>query len=805
MPICSGCREVVQEGWKYCRFCGHDLASQSPDAESSLGRYLPPDDLMRRMEPREMQGLLNKTVVVEEGQSALFFIGGRHDLTLGPGKHSVGNILSSRGRDAEIVLFRTSDVPIEVSIPSLLSTDPLPLSLDFRLVLKIEEPIGFWRNLASGAGSYASRHLAAAIYAPVEEGCEAFVGSRSIRELGGRNDTGKNLVLALASHMEQPLSRWGLRLVSTLAANIQCEAWDEVGQARSQYFVAAAERQAELEGRKRLFDVYQESQVQTLAEETAAVVGVEKRFSLWQRLRQAILSNAQGEISSQSDLEDLVRQADKDRLLQQDEYETLLRTLAEAKEDHQKGRAFVLRRVETEGEHELRKLELDQRYGLSRERLSLEVATARQEMEGTWELELRRVDLEIEQQRRLAHFQREQEALGQELQGRTQVEEATASAAVAEIERGQEAKDLEMLINTYGQYKGVKRQDELERLRAELDAEERRQTMALAAKEHEVEIGLKESREHHSQELQRINALSHVGIETLIAVSGPEQSTLLAQLARTRALSACSPQQILAMQAESSPQVVDALREMLTATAAAGQLDQYERLVTEIKESASASREDYQRNISTLSEMFNKALDSVKDTAVAFSSFASSTSQRPDVRSQASPDGTVTLLFSDLEGSTAMTERLGDRDAQEVLRDHNTIVRRQLEDSGGFEVKSMGDGFMLAFSSGRSGLECAVGIQRSFSSYNTGHPAEPLRVRIGIHTGEAIKEGEDFFGKNVILASRISAKAQGGQIFVSSLFKEITESGVDIRFGEMQEVELKGLAGMARIYPVLWD
>ena len=296
MPICSGCRKVVQEGWKYCRFCGHDLASQSPDSESSFGRFLPPDDLMRRMEPREMQGLLNKTVVVEEGQSALFFIGGRHDLTLGPGKHSVGNILSSRGRDAEIVLFRTSDVPIEVSIPSLLSTDPLPLSLDFRLVLKIEDPMGFWRNLASGAGSYASRHLAAAIYAPVEEGCEAFVGSRSIRELGGRSDTGKNLVLALASHMEQPLSRWGLRLVSTLAANIQCEAWDEVGQARSQYFVAAAEGQAELEGRKRLFDVYQESQVQTLAEETAAVVGVEKRLSLWQRLRQAMLSNAQGEI-----------------------------------------------------------------------------------------------------------------------------------------------------------------------------------------------------------------------------------------------------------------------------------------------------------------------------------------------------------------------------------------------------------------------------------------------------------------------------------------------------------------------------
>ena len=320
-----------------------------------------------------------------------------------------------------------------------------------------------------------------------------------------------------------------------------------------------------------------------------------------------------------------------------------------------------------------------------------------------------------------------------------------------------------------------------------------------------LEVRLRESRANHAQELERIEALSNAGIETLIAVSGPEQGQLLTQLARTRSLSGCSPQQILAMQAESSPQVADALREILTATAASGQLEQYERLIAEIKDASRTSREDYQSNLNTMSEMFNEALDSVKDTAVAFSAYTPAASRRPDLRAHTAPDGTITLLFSDIEGSTAITERLGDQQAQEVLRAHNTIFRQHVAECGGFEVKSMGDGFMLAFASGKSALTCAVAIQRAFADYNGEHSSEPLRVRMGLHTGEAIKEGEDFFGRNVILAARISAKAKGGQILVSSLFKELTERGAEIQFGEAQEVELKGLAGVARIYAVLWE
>ena len=226
----------------------------------------------------------------------------------------------------------------------------------------------FWRNLANGADSYHTSHLAAAMYALVEESCEAFVGSQTVRELSGPRDIGRELGLSLASHLEQPLSRWGLGLVSCQAVSIHCEAWDELSQARSDYSVATLEGQVDLEGRKRLFDVYQESQIQTIAEETAAVVGVEKRLSLWERIRQVMLSNAQGEIRSQAELDDLVRRADKDRLLKEEDHQTLIGTMADAHEDHEKARTLVLRRVEAEAEYELQKLDLGHRYGLSRDR-----------------------------------------------------------------------------------------------------------------------------------------------------------------------------------------------------------------------------------------------------------------------------------------------------------------------------------------------------------------------------------------------------------------------------------------------------
>jgi class 3 adenylate cyclase len=181
---------------------------------------------------------------------------------------------------------------------------------------------------------------------------------------------------------------------------------------------------------------------------------------------------------------------------------------------------------------------------------------------------------------------------------------------------------------------------------------------------------------------------------------------------------------------------------------------------------------------------------------------ASVESERPSLRAAAAPDGTVTLLFSDIEGSTTMNERLGDTRWLDLLRAHHRVIRGQVQAYGGFEVKVQGDGFMVAFPGARRAVGCARAIQRAIASEFEGHPQGPIRVRIGLHTGEVLKDENDFYGKNVVLAARIAEQARGGEILASAVVRELAQSGGDIAFDEQREVQLKGLAGSYRIYRV---
>jgi class 3 adenylate cyclase len=179
--------------------------------------------------------------------------------------------------------------------------------------------------------------------------------------------------------------------------------------------------------------------------------------------------------------------------------------------------------------------------------------------------------------------------------------------------------------------------------------------------------------------------------------------------------------------------------------------------------------------------------------------------ERPDIAAHAAPDGTVTIMFSDIEDSTPLAERLGDRAWQDVLHKHNALIREQLRAHGGYEVKTMGDGFMVAFQSAKKGLDCAIAIQRAFDGHNAAD-GEHVKVRIGLHAGEAIKDGDDFYGKNVILASRVAGKAVGGEILVSSLLRQLVDSSMDpSMFADSRVLELKGLTGTHTVFAVAWS
>lgn len=176
---------------------------------------------------------------------------------------------------------------------------------------------------------------------------------------------------------------------------------------------------------------------------------------------------------------------------------------------------------------------------------------------------------------------------------------------------------------------------------------------------------------------------------------------------------------------------------------------------------------------------------------------AAASAPAPTPKANPAPEGTVTLLVTDIEGSTVMTEEMGDIRWMRVLNKHNEHVRSCVHDHGGTELKFQGDGFLLAFPSARKALLCAVSLQKTFHD-------DDLPVRMGLHTGEVIRDGDDLYGRNVILATRITDQARGGEILVSSLTKELTDSSGDLSFSDNREVELKGLNGTFRVWSLHW-
>jgi class 3 adenylate cyclase len=187
-----------------------------------------------------------------------------------------------------------------------------------------------------------------------------------------------------------------------------------------------------------------------------------------------------------------------------------------------------------------------------------------------------------------------------------------------------------------------------------------------------------------------------------------------------------------------------------------------------------------------------------------FSSMVTDLREDPvDIAAQTASDGTVTILFSDIEGSTELADRLGDRQWLDVVREHNKLFREQIAMAGGREVKAQGDGFMVTFPSASRALRCAIDIQRALAGWRETRPDTPVHVRIGVHTGEVLAEGGDIYGKHVMIAARIASQARGGEVLASSLVRELAD-GSGIAFGAGRDVELRGLERPWRLYPVDW-
>jgi class 3 adenylate cyclase len=166
--------------------------------------------------------------------------------------------------------------------------------------------------------------------------------------------------------------------------------------------------------------------------------------------------------------------------------------------------------------------------------------------------------------------------------------------------------------------------------------------------------------------------------------------------------------------------------------------------------------------------------------------------------------GTVTVLFTDAVGSTELRTSRGDDAAHRVLRAQSELIRKKIVMHGGREVKETGDGVMAAFASARRAVTCAADIQRTLHDHKREVSEAELAVRIGVNSGDVSEERGDLFGAAVNAAARVAANAQGGEILVSGVVKQLAGRVPGVSFVDRGWFRLKGFEERWQLFEVAW-
>ncbi|HYR50249.1 MAG TPA: ATPase, T2SS/T4P/T4SS family [Candidatus Eisenbacteria bacterium] len=165
-------------------------------------------------------------------------------------------------------------------------------------------------------------------------------------------------------------------------------------------------------------------------------------------------------------------------------------------------------------------------------------------------------------------------------------------------------------------------------------------------------------------------------------------------------------------------------------------------------------------------------------------------------------EGTVTIMFTDVEGSTRLLSTRGFTESHEIMKAYETIIEEKVAEHAGRRIKGLGDGLMISFGSVRHGVECALEVQRAIGEYSKQNPERKIRVRIGLNTGEVVEEAGDIFGAAVNVAARVAGKARGGEILVSDVVRQLVGPMAEMKFELRGRYRLKGFPDRWRLHQV---
>src|SRR5438067_11507339 len=165
-------------------------------------------------------------------------------------------------------------------------------------------------------------------------------------------------------------------------------------------------------------------------------------------------------------------------------------------------------------------------------------------------------------------------------------------------------------------------------------------------------------------------------------------------------------------------------------------------------------------------------------------------------------EGTVTIMFTDVEESTRLLSTRGFTASHEIMKAYETIIDDKVAEHARRRIQGLGAGFMISFGSARYGVECALDIQQAITTYSKQNPERKLRIRIGLNTGEVVEEAGDIFGAAVNVAARVAGKAKGGEVLVSEIVRQLVGPIAEMKFDFRGRYKLKGFPDRWRLHQV---
>ncbi|HUY66087.1 MAG TPA: adenylate/guanylate cyclase domain-containing protein [Acidimicrobiales bacterium] len=164
----------------------------------------------------------------------------------------------------------------------------------------------------------------------------------------------------------------------------------------------------------------------------------------------------------------------------------------------------------------------------------------------------------------------------------------------------------------------------------------------------------------------------------------------------------------------------------------------------------------------------------------------------------------VAILFTDIVGSTELSQRFSPEVADDIRRGHFSILRQAIAETGGTEVKNLGDGLMVVFGSASAALTCGVAMQQGVELDNR-RGQDSVGLRVGLSGGEVSKEDDDYFGDPVVEAARLCSTCEGGQVLAADVVRLMAGRRSPHQYRALGELTLKGLPDPVEIIEIVWE